>query len=376
MTTAEHKKIDILLPSLDLIGAQLYAINLSKKLENLGYECRFLLTSMTGAFMQEVPPGKVIDCEAKLFGRVPVLRVFETSLRTLFCLRGRDSGTVLAVTPFQNRVLCLFRLMGLLNKRLVIESHQYPPRELATDYGFLWRMFYTKTFFLYQYADAHRTLSSGTHAFFASMGHKNARYAPNLIDLERIKRLAGEAPELDIHKAKYNVVSLGRLSRQKNLTFLLDVFSEVAKKADAHLWIIGDGEERGRLLEYSRRLALESKVTFTGSVRNPYSLLKQADAFVLTSVWEGLPQTIVEAMTLKVPVISVDCQTGPADMLGTGSERGWLVRENEKAEFADKLLQLLTAGPEKQEKVSAAYDFAASEYDIEKNASKYAGMFL
>src|SRR3989339_1007124 len=206
-----HNGIDIILPSLGFIGAQLYAIELAKKLAAIGYAYDFILIAKAGELLADVPSEKIIHCEPVTFPGIRILRVCESMGRLLSLLRRRESRTILAVTPFLNRILCFFKMMGLLKNKLIIESHQYPPREIESDYSAFWRLFYSKTFFLYKYANAHRTPSSGTHSFFVSLGHKNVHYAPNLIDLERIMKLAHERPEIDIRKRQYNVVSLGRL---------------------------------------------------------------------------------------------------------------------------------------------------------------------
>ena len=369
------RKVDIVLPSLGFIGAQLYVVNLSRRLEALGNDCSFILLAKVGELLHEAPAAKIFNCEPVVFSRIRIVRVLESLLRLLLLLRRRKCDVILTVTPFLNRVVCLFKLLRLIDQRVVIESHQYPPVEVESGYNRFWRLFYSNTYFLYKSADIHRTPSSGIDSFFTSMGHKNTHRAPNLIDLDRIRNLAREAPGVSASKRPYNVVSLGRLTNQKNLGFLLQSFAKAAERIDAHLWVIGEGDQQRRLSDIAIMLGVQDRVTFTGMLRNPYPLLRQADAFVLTSVWEGLPQTILEAMILEVPVVAVDCPTGPSDMIGSSCERGWLGATHDVEDFASTLGEALTSA-DKQAKLHAAAKFASTHYDIDKNVRDYDAIFL
>ena len=284
---SRRRRVAIVLPSLFHIGAQLYVVNLSRRLECIGHECTFVLMSKSGALVEDVSPERVICFGARLFRHIPIVRLVESVIRLAILLSERRFDTILTVTPFLNRVACALKLCGILRERLVIESHQYPPRELAADYSPLSRRCYERTFWLYKYADKHRTLSVGTHAFFRALGHTNVQLYPNLIDISRIIGMSTEPPTVDLRVGGFVVVSLGRLTKQKNLRFLIERVSALARKRGGRLWVIGDGEERSDLVQFVKANGYADYVTFTGAVGNPYALLKQADVFELTSFWEG-----------------------------------------------------------------------------------------
>lgn len=111
------------------------------------------------------------------------------------------------------------------------------------------------------------------------------------------------------------LVSMGREDDVKGFWHLLKVFRKVwEERKDVRLAIIGDGDftEYKQLAE---SLEIQEKVCFTGLKRNPFPYLTKSDLYLLTSLSEGLPNALVEAMALSVPIVSVNCLSGPAEIL-------------------------------------------------------------
>jgi glycosyltransferase involved in cell wall biosynthesis len=97
-------------------------------------------------------------------------------------------------------------------------------------------------------------------------------------------------------------VSVGRLTRQKGFDRVIDMMA--AGRQNARLSILGDGPDRGFLEGRVRALGLEGRVTFAGFVRDAAQRIAGADALLLPSRWEGLPNVALEALALGVPVIA------------------------------------------------------------------------
>lgn len=120
-----------------------------------------------------------------------------------------------------------------------------------------------------------------------------------------------------------------RLSRQKNLFTLLDIFQKINSVSRPKLVILGDGELREQLINYCAEKELKTfhiwdnsltfsdnfEVYFLGYDRNPYPYLSRATLYVMTSSWEGFPLSLCEAMACGLPVMSADCYTGPREIL-------------------------------------------------------------
>ncbi|HAU15096.1 MAG TPA: glycosyl transferase, partial [Gammaproteobacteria bacterium] len=115
------------------------------------------------------------------------------------------------------------------------------------------------------------------------------------------------------------IVAAGRLCRQKDFPTLIDAFAKLRQHLVARLIILGEGEERANLMQQARALGIAEHVDLPGFVNNPFCYMKQADLFVLSSLWEGLPNTLIQAMALGTPVISTDCSGGSREILNNGT---------------------------------------------------------
>ena len=136
------------------------------------------------------------------------------------------------------------------------------------------------------------------------------------------------------------VLAVGRLVQAKGFSVLLDAFALVVqKRPDAHLLICGEGDLRSTLEQQVKRLRLTSSVTLSGFVHNPYPLMAACDAFVLSSLWEGLGNVLVEAGALGAPLVSTDCG-GPGEIL-RGRPNGSLVPVEDAKALAEAILKAL-----------------------------------
>jgi len=150
--------------------------------------------------------------------------------------------------------------------------------------------------------------------------HRKNIFIPNPIDFKEIDKLKEEAIEKelqDIFKKK-TIINIGRLTQQKGQWNLLKAFSMLDQ--DIHLVILGTGEKETELKELSKKLGIEKRVFFLGFQANPFKFLYRSDIFVLSSLWEGFGNVIVEAMRCGLPVISTDCPSGPREILAPTSE--------------------------------------------------------
>lgn len=111
------------------------------------------------------------------------------------------------------------------------------------------------------------------------------------------------------------IVSMGREDDLKCFWHLIKSFFLVKKKLpDARLMIIGEGEY-AEYRKLAKELSIEQDILFTGVQKNPFALLARADVYALTSKSEGFPNALIEAMVCGLPCVSVNCKTGPAEIL-------------------------------------------------------------
>lgn len=112
------------------------------------------------------------------------------------------------------------------------------------------------------------------------------------------------------------IVGVGRMNKVKGFRHLINAMTNVVQAIpNAKLFLVGDGDEMPALREHSARIGLADNVVFVGFQPNPYSYEAKCDLYVLSSINEGFPNTLVEAMACGLPVVATDCKTGPREIL-------------------------------------------------------------
>ncbi len=151
----------------------------------------------------------------------------------------------------------------------------------------------------------------------------------NPIEIEEIKRKSTEElGEYEFLKNFPYLITVGRLTKAKGQWYLLRIFKHLkGKYRDLKLLILGEGELKDYLVELSQNLGLKTyvwdrdklnesyDVYFLGFQENPYKFIKLSKTFVFTSLWEGLPNVLIESLAVGKTVISTDCRTGPREIL-------------------------------------------------------------
>lgn len=159
----------------------------------------------------------------------------------------------------------------------------------------------------------------------------------NILDIDKVLLLKEEPIEDDIKHFMEGckcIISSGRFAKAKGWNNLLKAFKVLSQRKDnIRLILIGDGELKNQIITLIEELGIIEKVLLPGFQDNPFKYISKADVFVLSSFYEGFPNTLVEAMACEKPVIATDCPSGPAEILQgtvmsdyTVTEYGVLVR--------------------------------------------------
>lgn len=123
------------------------------------------------------------------------------------------------------------------------------------------------------------------------------------------------------------IISVGRLEEQKNFKLLIDAIDKIDDK-NVKLDIVGKGSLKDELNQYIVSKKLENRITIIDWSKNVKELLDNADLFVMSSKYEGMPNALMEAMVSGIPCISTDCDFGPSDLI-IHNQNGLLSKDND-----------------------------------------------
>jgi glycosyltransferase involved in cell wall biosynthesis len=195
-------------------------------------------------------------------------------------------------------------------------------------------------------------------------------------DLRRLQREPVDHPWFQ-PGAPPVVMSAGRLGRAKDFPTLIRAFARVRRARPARLVIFGKGKSEAKtaksiaaLRAFAAGLGLVEDIALPGFVANPFAYMARAATFALSSVNEGLPGVLIQAMACGCPVVSTDCPSGPAEILA-GGRYGRLVPPGDDQALAEAILASLDA-PSPAALLRERADF----FSVERAAAQYERLML
>lgn len=161
-------------------------------------------------------------------------------------------------------------------------------------------------------------------------------------------------PDLLIKKNRNIILAVGRLSEEKGFDQLICAFASIAHDFfDWDLVILGEGSELESLEKITLKFDLSNRVYFPGRVGNPADWYNRADIYVMSSRFEGFPNTLVESMAYGIPAISFNCKSGPADIIRNGVD-GFLVEPSKGSKGLADAMTILMQSPDKRKSMGVA----------------------
>jgi glycosyltransferase involved in cell wall biosynthesis len=176
-----------------------------------------------------------------------------------------------------------------------------------------------------------------------------------------------------INKKIQDIVAVGRLEKQKNYPMLINAFSCIANiHKDIQLSIYGEGSLYNELFDLISKLNLHKRVSLNGRTSDIADILQKSDLYILSSVTEGMPNALMEAMAIGLPCISTNCPTGPIDLIENGSN-GILIPVGDKEALVEAMSKVITnidgsieMGRKARETILSRYTAKASAKELMK----------
>lgn len=232
-------------------------------------------------------------------------------------------------------VIALLASRGL-NMRVIVSERTYPP---CYPLGYIWELLRRLT-----YPWAYRVVmqtTKGLNWLNRTIPAANGVVIPNQVSYPLPQGIPAVCVVDYVPVRTKMLLAVGRLDEGKQFDKVVEAFSRVASSyPDWHLVILGDGPERGRLHDAITRLGLGGRICMPGRVGNVGDWYIRADLYVMSSRFEGFPNSLAEAMAHGCAVVSYDCDTGPRDIIRHGVD-GLLVSPVGDVDALEKSLNRL-----------------------------------
>jgi glycosyltransferase involved in cell wall biosynthesis len=359
-------RLAIFLPGLYDGGAERILLNLADRMAARGFAVDLVLARAEGPYMSEIPASvRVIDLKApRVMLCLPALVHY---LRT-------ERPTVMLSALYANIIAVWARCIAGIPQRVVLSEHNTLTSVSNGEKDLRWKLYPELAKWFYPWADGIIAVSKGVASDLAlatNLPPSRIQVIYNPIvtpDLQRKSAALLEHPWFRAGEPPV-VLGVGRLTAQKAFSVLIEAFALVRKSQSARLLILGEGEERPMLEALIRQLGLDQEVSLPGFASNPYSYMAHAALFVLSSRWEGLPTVLVEALSLRTPVIATDCPSGPREILGD-SQYGQLVPMDDPGALALAIQNSLA------NQAGCSFDESWKPFEVDFVTDQYLSMLL
>ena len=354
-----QKKLIIFIPSIEGGGVEknLFIISnfLKDKIKNLS------VITISNKFKNKFDSKiKFISFKANFWNSIGRRKKFLVGLFLLFLEILKDRNVL--VFSFQGNVYCTL-LCKLLGIKIIVRSNSAPD-------GWSQNKFKNLIFkYVLRNADKVIVNSLDFKKRFKTKFQIHTECIYNPLNKNEIIKKSKLKNKIKFDKKKLKLINVGRYSDQKDQLTLLKAVNRIKDKVKFNLLLVGRGAEKEKLIKYIRNNDLSRHVRLIDFQNNPYNLIKSSDIFILSSLYEGLPNVLLESQVLKRFIISSDCPTGPREILLNGNA-GLLFRVGDYIKLSNLILQYSKYKKKLSKKIIIGYK-NLNRFDYDQNLKKY-----
>lgn len=312
-------------------GSEIDAYNLAKGLSRRSHEVNVITMWDRGLPKKRMENGFFINRikTPEIF----ILRTFLYSIKSLFLIKKINPEIihVQGCSIYDARGITAVLAKLILKKSYVLWCQ-------GSDVYLAGKLKRVASKLLLRNADAIIALTGDMKNEIQSIHNSHVFLVPCGVDLGMFRNM----PKENIGNKKLKtIIFVGRLHPIKGVKYLIEAMNIILQEKTVKLLIVGDGEERKNLEKQVRELYLEEFVNFVGEVQNSEipSLMNASDIFVLPSLSEALPTTILEAMAAGLPIITTNVRGLPE--IVKDNENGFIIEPKNPKQIAEKVLLLL-----------------------------------
>ncbi|TVP61321.1 MAG: glycosyltransferase [Nodularia sp. (in: Bacteria)] len=371
-------KIALLVPSLNGGGAEKVIVNLANFLNAEGHNV-CIITTRQGVYFDFINPQVEIEFLPKFTFTLLAINILKPIPQLVYLikfLRKKQPDIMLCTLQSANILGPCARFVARVKTKVII-------RESNTFHSFLTHKLSIKQrLLLYG-----MKLSYGLADSVIANSPYTARDVHNFLNVseEKIQTISNpvyspESEQLSFERTNHKwvesgedyIVSVGRLHPQKSFETLIEALALLQSKHSIKLIILGIGGEEKNLKKLALELGISDKVDFVGFRNNPCPFIRNAKVFVLSSIWEGFGNVLVEALSVGTPIVSTDCPGGPRIILKDG-KYGTLVKIKDPEAMSKAIAELLINENLYHKTMLIS---RAQEFSIEKIGKEYFDHFL
>lgn len=357
----DNKKIHIgfFIPSMRGGGAERVFANLANEFSKRNFKVDLVLAQKEGPYLKDISSRvNIVDLKAH--------RILKSFFPLIEYLKREKPDVLLSTLRHVNIISIVSKIMSRSSTRVIIKQASYfrlSPNRII--------MFLEKT--LFKKANSIIAVSEGVKKSLSEkllIPEQKIKVIYNPVFNQKILEESNKEVHHPFFQDKKNkiILGVGRLSKEKDFPTLLRAFNSI-KTSSTRLIILGEGQKREELENLVRELKLEEHVSMPGFVDNPYAFMSRVDVFVMSSLHEGLPNVLIEAMACGASIVSADCPGGPFELLD-GGKYGRLFPVGNIYKLSEAILESLQHPMDKRILLNRAKNFS-----IEKAADEYHRLF-
>jgi len=328
------KKILNFIPNFYFGGAENSNLTLTNELKNIGYDVDFRTNTFLDSKFKETN-----DINIKSFDKSKMSHVIFDLVNYI----KNENPHLIICSHFYANIIIIFACLFSGYKNKLILSERVPVSENLKNISFFKRIILKILIkFLYPNVDHIICNSYGTKYELDKLAKGvNSTVIYNPVLNNKIEDLSNaKISDYEFEKDCVYLVTVSRISYEKNISDMIDIISSLNTEKKFKLLIIGEGTYLPSLKEKVNLLELNTKIEFLGFKNNPYKYLSKCDIYLSTSKFEGLGNSIVEALHFGLNVVSYNSPGGISEVLKNG-KYGKLVEIGSKSQFTDYLCENL-----------------------------------
>ena len=359
------KKLLIVLPALDVGGAQRFSMNFASYLNEISYDYEILFLrkgkslELKNEFTSQHIKFHELSCNSVLLS-IPKLILYIKKIKptTIISTVGNVDFAMSIAKIFINKNIHL-----IIRKANVIFDKQH---------GFI-----TKLKLRLENRMAYKIvmLTELMKEDYVKNGFDESKLIVinNMVNIKYVENKKNIRPfetnMVEKDKSKFTIIANSRIVQEKRIDVLIKAFNILLKKNhNIRLLIVGSGNYIDTIKEMIN-VHNRDKIVFLGFQNNPYYFLGISDLFTLTSDYEGFPNSLIEALACQLPVISTNCKSGPSEIIDDGID-GYLIEKGDYLNLANKI-QYLIDNPNIYNNMKKNTLKKAKKYDVASISKKY-----